>query len=266
MNTELPKRLYKLTIAYDGTPFRGWQRQGELPTVQLAIEHALKKCWGYPITLHGSGRTDTGVHALGQVAHFEAEKKFDTHTVVRALNHNLPPSVQVLKAYFAPEGFHARFWAIGKVYIYRIWNAPIFCPFEVNRSYFIPQELDLKGVRKAAKYLVGRHDFASFTSNPGYVRKGTVRVIHDIRFTRKGSIIEGRFHGNGFMYRMVRNLIGALVRVGLNKMKPEEVAHILAAKKRMAAPNTAPACGLYLAKVLHGKCSVPKPFEEDESC
>jgi len=258
------KRVYRITIAYDGTGFLGWQRQGEHPTVQLAIEKALAKCWGEPITLHGAGRTDTGVHALAQEAHFEATPKFDRPTLVRALNNNLPESVRITRTRFGPTGFHSRFWAIGKEYVYRVWNDPVMSPFEVNRAMHVPRPLDLAEMRRVAKVLTGKHDFASFTSNPGYVRKGTIRTIYRIRIQRGKELLTFRFHGSGFLYRMVRNLMGAILRVGLRRMTVEEVEAVLRAKKRMTAPNTSPACGLYLARVIHGRGPVPKPFDTEE--
>lgn len=261
MKNQANERVYRITVAYDGTGFLGWQRQGEHPTVQLAIEKALAKCWGKHITLHGAGRTDTGVHALAQEAHFEAEGKFDLRTLVRALNSNLPQTIRITRARFGPPGFHSRFWSIGKEYLYRVWNDPVMSPFEVNHAMHVPRPLDLAQMRRAGKVLTGMHDFASFTSNPGYVRKGTTRTIYSIRIHREKELLTFRFHGSGFMYRMVRNLMAAILKVGLGRMTVEEVETILKAKKRMTAPNTSPACGLYLARVIHGKGPVPKPFD-----
>ncbi|MFZ5806547.1 MAG: tRNA pseudouridine(38-40) synthase TruA [Verrucomicrobiota bacterium] len=242
---------YKLTLHYDGTPFKGWQRQGELPTVQLFLEKAIRKCWEKEHIIHGSGRTDTGVHAFGQVAHFKAEKKFDTKTLVRALNNNLPPEIRVLKAQENSEKFHARFSAKGKEYLYRVVNHEILPPFEINRAWHVPKKLDLKEIRKACRYLAGKHDFASFTSNPGYARHTTVRHLRSIKIKKVGSVIEFRFRGDGFLYRMVRNLMGALIKVGLSRLTPDDIQKILRQKSRQSAPNTAPAYGLYLVKVFY---------------
>jgi tRNA pseudouridine38-40 synthase len=242
-------RTYMLTVMYDGGPFKGWQLQGELPTVQLELEQAITKCWGKRYSVHGSGRTDTGVHALGQIAHFRAPEKLKPDVLVRALNDHLHPSVRVLKARMMKENFHARFCAVGKMYRYRIVNDQIFSPFEIGKAHHVPRSLDVEKMKRGAKYLIGEHDFASFTSNPGYARASTVRKIERIGIKERGNIIEFEFKGSGFLYRMVRNLMGALIKVGQEKLEPEDIQRILEKKSRQSAPNTAPACGLYLVKV-----------------
>jgi tRNA pseudouridine38-40 synthase len=252
MSQPHPDVIYRLTLAYDGTPFQGWQRQGTLPTVQYVLEQAVAACWGRPITVHGSGRTDTGVHALAQVAHFSAPRKFSGETLQRALNNNLPPEVRVTAARIARPGFHARFQASGKEYLYRVINDPVFPPFEINRAHHVYRPLNLQAIRRAARHLEGTHDFASYTSNPGYARITTVRTIHSIRVTKRGHLLTFRFSGSGFLYRMVRNLMGALIKVGLGRLQPDDLKKILEARSRQTAPNTAPACGLYLAKVHYG--------------
>lgn len=242
---------YKLTIAYDGTPYKGWQRQGNLPTVQLFLEQAIATCWGKHHHVYASGRTDTGVHALAQIAHFTASKKFDADTLTRALNSHLPPHIRIVKCSIAPQKFHARFSSKGKEYLYRVVNDPVFPPFEINRAWHIPRKLDLLAIRKACTHLIGEHNFASFTSNPGYKRPSTTRHIHLIKIKKTGNLITFRFRGNGFLYRMVRNLMGALVKVGLHRLTPSDIQKILHARSRQSAPNTAPACGLYLNKVFY---------------
>jgi tRNA pseudouridine38-40 synthase len=245
-------RNHKLTIVYDGTPFEGWQVQANDETVQGHIERVLERCWGKPITLYGSGRTDSGVHANGQVANFKAEAKFkNTAALQAALNYYLPPQIRVVKARYANGEFHSRFSAKGKEYLYRICNHPFQNPFEINRSWHVPRPLNTGEMKKAAQHFIGRHDFASFTGNPGYERETTVRNITGVTISGKKNIIEIRFRGEGFLYRMVRNLVGALVKVGLGRMTAAEARQILDAKRRSAAPNTAPACGLYLNQVFY---------------
>lgn len=252
-------RIHKITIAYDGTPFKGWQRQGKEPTVQLAIEDALAECWGRRITLHGAGRTDTGVHALAQVAHFEAPGKLPPATLVKALNSHLPPAVRITEARWMPPSFHSRFSATGKQYLYRVFNEPTFSPFEVHRAWHIPRRLNLAAIHQSTRCLIGQHDFASFTSNPGYKRITTVRIIRSISIRREGPVVLIRFRGSGFLYRMVRNLMGAFAKVGTGRFHPDEIRRILEARQRQAAPNTAPACGLYLSRVFYGKGGAQDP-------
>ncbi len=247
-----PLRNHKLLIAYDGTLFAGWQIQGKKPTVQGHLEQVLARCWGHHVTLYGSGRTDAGVHAHGQVAHFRAEPKFrDLSSLQSALNFYLPREIRILQAKYTPETFHSRFSAKGKEYRYRIGQGPFLDPFEINRAWHVPRKLDIDAMGKAGQLFVGTHDFASFTSNPGYKRETTVRSIRSVRFQRQGAILAICFRGEGFLYRMVRNLVGALVKVGHGRITQQELKKILEAQRRSAAPYTAPACGLYLEKVFY---------------
>jgi len=245
-------QTFKLKLAYRGSDFYGWQRQDPHPTVQLALETALKKIFGKSFHVAGSGRTDRGVHALGQVASCRLPVQHSPQTLLRALNFHLPSGVRVLSVSKEKPKFHARFSAKGKTYLYRIVNDPFLHPLEIGRAWHVPRPLDLKAVRQAARLFVGRHDFASFTSNPGYERESTVRRIRSLRLLRKpGSILEFTFDGDGFLYRMVRNLVGALVKVGHGRLTVAELKKILAARARSTAPPTAPAEGLYLLKVRY---------------
>ncbi|MDR1191854.1 MAG: tRNA pseudouridine(38-40) synthase TruA [Verrucomicrobiales bacterium] len=245
-------RNHRLTIAYDGTLFAGWQIQANPATVQGHLERVLERCWGEHLTLYGSGRTDSGVHADGQVASFKAPAKFKSLAALQAaLNYYLPPQIRVTRARYAADDFHARFSAKGKEYRYRICNHPFHDPFELNRSWHVPRPLNITAMRQAARLFVGEHDFASFTSNPGYARATTVRRVTRVSISASGPLITVSVRGGGFLYRMVRNLVGALVKVGLGRLTVSEVTQILAAKQRRVAPNTAPACGLYLHKVFY---------------
>ncbi|MFM8655500.1 MAG: tRNA pseudouridine(38-40) synthase TruA [Verrucomicrobiota bacterium] len=245
-------QTFKLTVAYRGSDFYGWQRQDPHPTVQLALETALKKIFGKSFHVAGSGRTDRGVHALGQVASCQVPGTHPPETLLRALNFHLPPGVRVLSVQKAAAKFHARFSAKGKTYLYRIVNEPFLHPMEIGLAWHVPRPLNLKAIRQAARLFVGKHDFASFTSNPGYERESTIRRLRSIRITRKpGSVLEFTFEGDGFLYRMVRNLVGALVKVGHDRLKVSDLKKILAARSRSTAPPTAPAEGLYLLKVRY---------------
>jgi len=248
----LKPQTFKLTLAYRGSDFYGWQRQDPHPTVQLALENALKKIFGKPVPVAGSGRTDRGVHALGQVASCTLPALHPPATLLRALNFHLPSGVRVLSLEKARPKFHARFSAKGKAYLYRIINDPFLHPMEMGRAWHVPRPLDLAAMRRATRLFTGKHDFASFTSNPGYKRESTIRRLRAVRIVRKpGSVLEFTFDGDGFLYRMVRNLVGALVKVGQGRLSVSELKKILAARCRSTAPPTAPAEGLYLLKVRY---------------
>ena len=245
-------QTFKLTVAYTGGDFHGWQRQDPHPTVQLALEGALGKIFGKPFPVAGSGRTDRGVHALGQTASAQLPPAHTPAVLLRALNFHLPPAIRVLSVRKEKPRFHARFSARGKTYLYRIVNAPYLHPLEIGRAWHVPRTLDLGAMRRAARLFVGKHDFASFTSNPGYQRESTVRRLRSIRIIRKtGNLLELSFDGDGFLYRMVRNLVGALVKVGHGRLSLADLKKILAARSRSTAPPTAPAEGLYLLKVRY---------------
>jgi len=242
---------HKLVIAYRGTAFSGWQCQPNKRTVQECLETALEKIWGQKISLQGSGRTDTGVHALGQVASFNAPRRHAAPDLLRALNANLPTDVRVVQSRLVSPAFHARFDAIGKTYRYLIWNRLVQDPFTLDTHWHVPRDLDLPAMRRAARELLGEHDFASFTSNPGYERESTVRTMRRVSLLRDGNVLVFHFTADGFLYRMVRNLVGALVKVGLGKITAHDFGEILRARSRSQAPATAPACGLYLVEVKY---------------
>ena len=247
---------HKLTIAYRGTDFAGWQRQPGKRTVQECIEVALEKIWREKIILQGSGRTDTGVHALGQVASFNARRLHTGKILLRALNANLPRDVRIVKCQLVSPAFHARFDAAGKTYRYRIWNGAVQDPFTLDTHWHMAREIDLPAMRRAARMLLGRHDFASFTSNPGYERESTIRTMKRASIVREGEALVFYFAADGFLYRMVRNLVGALVKVGIGKITVDDFGKILRTKMRSAAPETAPACGLTLMQVRYEKTQV----------
>jgi tRNA pseudouridine38-40 synthase len=250
---------HKLTIAYRGTDFSGWQRQTAKRTVQGCIEDVLEKIWGAKISLQGSGRTDTGVHAHGQVASFNAPRRHVATDLRRALNANLPRDVRVVKCRLVSPAFHARFDAKGKTYRYLIWNHLVQDPFTLDTHWHVPRPLDLPAMRRAARMLLGRHDFASFTSNPGYERESTVRTMKRVSVVRDGAVLVFHFTAEGYLYRMVRNLVGALAKVGLGKITADDFGKILRACSRSEAPATAPACGLYLMNVTYGLHGTDEP-------
>lgn len=244
-----------LIVEYLGTPFSGWQRQPNKTTVQELLEQALQKLWKQPISAQASGRTDSGVHAYGQAVSFVAPKLHSAAVLIRALNANLPTTIRIRRARLVLPEFHARFDAKGKTYRYEILNMPVADPFSIDRAWHLPRPLDLAAMRRAARFLVGKHDFASFTSNPGYERETTVRTVRRLTLSRRGNRIILSITADGFLYRMVRNIVGGLAKVGLGKMTVEEFKAALLACKRSAAPATAPACGLYLMRVYYDKIS-----------
>ena len=245
----------KLVMAYDGSGFSGWQSQAGGTGIQDYVEAAIAKIVGQPVRVHGSGRTDAGVHALGQVAHFDAPSPVRAAGAWQmALNANLPPAVRVLRVTRAAggkEGFHARFSATGKGYVYRIWNERFLHPMEIGRAWLVPHPLDIAALRAGAAALVGRHDFAGFCANRGQPEKDTVRTVRKIAVARRGPLVTLSFVGEGFLYKMVRLLTGSLVRVGQGRGDVAWLRSILAGEAQKTQ-FAAPAEGLYLAKVFYG--------------
>ena len=233
---------FKLTLAYDGTGYEGWQVQKTGTGVQQLVETALAKLFPSGPRLHSSSRTDTGVHALGMVAHFEAprvELKMPVGKLPIALNAWLPPD------------FHARFHATGKQYRYVVWNHPAMNPLLRGTAWHVPRLLDLKAMRIAAKLFVGQHDFQSFTANTGYKRSTTVRTLTRCDVKRSGSQFTFIIEGDGFLYKMCRGIVGTMVQVGLGKFPATEIRTMLAKQDRRVAGMTAPAPGLVLWKVFY---------------
>ena len=237
----------RLTIAYDGARFRGWQSQAGGNTVQDHLEAAFATLCGSRIPVHGAGRTDSGVHALAQCAHVDVERTLDW---LPALNGNLPPQIRILRCARAPKDFHARFSAKGKIYSYTIWNAPVLPPFELGRAWHLAGPLDLAAMRAAARLMEGAHDFQPFAANRGQPVHDTVRTIHSIAITKRGPAITLRFHGSGFLYKMVRLMTGALARVGQGRKPVSAIADSLAGKAGKCS-FAAPADGLCLVRVIY---------------
>lgn len=244
----------KLIIAYNGAPFSGWQSQASGNTVQDHLEKALAQVLRKRVRLHAAGRTDAGVHALGQCAHVDLPERSLTSERWRdALNAQLPRSIRILRARFVTARFHARFSAKGKVYLYRIWNGEVLPPFEAKRAWHIVAPLDFAGLAGAAQTFVGTHDFAGFAANRGNPPETTARTISAIRVRRRGKCIGIEIHGEGFLYKMVRLMVGALVRPGLGKSPTEEISKRLASRQyaKNATRFVAPADGLFLVRVRY---------------
>ncbi|NLG34872.1 MAG: tRNA pseudouridine(38-40) synthase TruA [Lentisphaerae bacterium] len=245
-------RRYRMTLAYDGTDFSGWQIQPEKTTVQGALESALLKLTGAETHVHSCGRTDAGVHARGQVAHFDLREPWEPRRLQRGLNAWLPGSVRVMKLRPTRPDFHARYDAVGKEYRYSIWNAPVACPLHRRQTAHVWTPMDVSAMRMAAALLVGRHDFASFSANPRREIHGTVRTLWRLEVRKQGPLVTISALGDGFLYKMVRSLAGHLIRVGKGAVPPEETPVLLAARVRTARVETALPHGLCLWKIHYG--------------
>jgi tRNA pseudouridine38-40 synthase len=245
-------RTLRLTLAYDGTPFVGWQRQAEGISVQGLLEDALARLEGAPVTVHGAGRTDAGVHALGQVASAEITAPHPVDVVARALNACLPPEIRVTGVEQAADDFHARFSARSKTYRYVIRNAPIVSPFERSYVWHVQDALDRDAMDEAARRLVGTHDFAAFRSVGGDV-KTTSRTMTESAWLGQDdpTRLVYEITGDGFLRHMVRAIVGTLVETGRGQRPASSMAALLAGGRRAEAGATAPPQGLFLVRVVY---------------
>jgi tRNA pseudouridine38-40 synthase len=244
-------RNIKLLIEYDGANYQGWQVQPKGSTIQGMIEEKLTLLTGETIHLIGSGRTDAGVHALGQIAHFKTRSKLDVRSIQRALNSLLPPDIGIQRAEEVEEGFHARKHSQSKVYEYQILNRNLRSVFHRGHAWHIPQELDLGEMKRATQRLMGEHDFSSFRSVGSPTRTAVRRVIRAEWRKSRGGLLRFEIEANGFLKQMVRAIIGTLVEVGKGKISSEEFQRILDSKDRKSAGPTAPAHGLFLKEVKY---------------
>ena len=229
------ERNILLTIQYDGTTYSGWQRQPHLPTVQGEVEKVLTKLCAMPIRVEGSGRTDAGVHALGQRATFHGEFSIPTDRIAFAGSNLLPPDIRITEAVEVPPGFHARFSAKGKKYTYRIVNSFQKDPFRRNYAYFVGGKLDEDAMRQGAAAMIGTHDFRCFQAAGQNPREDTVRTIYSLDITRSGDTISLDVVGNGFLYNMVRIITGTLLDVATGKIRAEDMRRIIKSKDRTRA-------------------------------
>ena len=243
------KRI-KLTIAYDGTNYCGWQVQPNGITVEEVVNKALKKLTGEDIQVIGASRTDSGVHALGNVAVFDTHTTIPPERISYALNQRLPEDIVIVNSEEVAEDFHPRNCDCSKTYEYHILNTRIPIPTKRLTNYFVSYDLDVEKMRKAAGYLIGEHDFVSFCNVRTDV-EDTVRTVTELEILKDGEEITIRISGNGFLYNMVRIIVGTLIRVGRGFYEPEKVKEILEAKDRKAAGVTAPPHGLILAEIRY---------------
>lgn len=245
------KQNYRMTLQYEGTKYNGWQKQGNTPnTIQAKLEVILQKLDGTEVEVRGSGRTDAGVHAMGQVASFALEHPLPSDEVMAYINQYLPRDIAVVALEEAEPRFHARLNAKGKTYRYRIHQGTIPDVFGRRYSWPLAEQLDVEAMGAAAAHLVGKQDFQSFCDLKNS-KKSTVRRVDSIEIYRDGSDLVLDFTGEGFLYHMVRIMVGTLADVGAHRILPGQIPGILAAKDRKQAGQLAPACGLMLMKVMY---------------
>jgi len=260
-------RVLKLTVAYDGTAYVGWQRQAEGVSIQGLLEEALARLDGAPVVVHGAGRTDAGVHALGQVASARVVAAHEPCVIKRALNGILPDDVRVLEVEEAAAEFHARYSALGKAYEYRIWEGDVQPPFARTWSWHVPRSLDVMAMDRAARRLEGRHDFSAFQSAGSRVTSA-VRTVTCARAEARapsavvaresgacGRLVVVRIEADGFLRHMVRAVVGTLVEVGDGRREEASIPGLLEARDRSASGATAPALGLVLVGVAYAPAS-----------
>lgn len=244
-------RNFKIVLQYDGMRYQGWQRQVSTDnTIQGKLETLLSKMCEQPVEIQGAGRTDAGVHAYGQVANFHIDTDKTPSEIMEYMNAYLPEDICVISCEEKPERFHARLLAKGKIYQYCIWNSEVKPVFRRKYVHQIPRTLDVEAMQKAADLLIGTHDYQSFTSTKRG-KKSTVRTVDSIQIERKGEELVFSFKGNGFLYHMVRIIMGTLVETGLGLRKPEDIVSVLEAKDRSKAGHLIPGNGLTLVKVLY---------------
>jgi tRNA pseudouridine38-40 synthase len=251
---------FKITLAYDGTDFVGWQRQAAGTSIQGLLEEVLAQLDQRAVSVAGAGRTDAGVHALGQVASFSLQRTIDDGKLIRALNARLPRAIRVMAAERVPDTFHARFAATAKTYRYRIWNTGVACPFERAFTWHVVEPLDRRVMAEAAGILEGPHDFAAFTAAGGATRS-TEREVYSSRVISGLSpgdppLLVYEVSGTGFLRHMVRTIVGTLVEIGRGRRPVESMAEVLASRDRTLAGPTAPPQGLVLVGVEYGPRSL----------
>lgn len=243
-------RNLKLVIEYDGTDYCGWQSQKNGPTIQDAVEEALSQIMSQRIRIVGSGRTDSGVHALGQVAHLRTCSQIAPSSLLRGANSLLPPDIRLRKVEEVAESFHARYGAASRVYEYRIWNASEPSVFLRHYSWWVREPLDVEAMARCARTLVGRHDFSSF-QGADEKEVSPLREVMEARFGKEGEEVRFFIQANSFVRHMVRNIVGTLVEVGKGKLLPEAFAAVFSARDRTKAGIAAPARGLFLVRVCY---------------
>lgn len=244
-------KKYKLIIAYDGTQYSGWQMQPNALSIQEVLEEKLKVLTKTRTSLTGAGRTDAGVHAIGQVAHFKVEAPFSPSLLRLSLNGLLPKDIRIMDVEEVPLDFHARYSATNKIYYYHLNLGPVQDPFEKQYSWNITNSLNMELLKKGISYLIGTHNFSAFANeaNQGAAKKNPIRTLKRISVVPERIGMRLEFEGESFLYKMVRNMTGTLIDVAKGKLSPEEIKKILESKDRKNAGRAAPAKGLFLVRI-----------------
>ena len=263
MATRLPQpRRIKLVVGYRGTRYHGWQIQPNVITVQGTLEAALGQIANEPVRVHASGRTDTGVHAVGQVVHFDTTSPIATASLLRGLNSMLPADIVVKHARHVPSDFHARYSAQRKTYAYVVHNHPLRPAFHMAYVWHVPQRLHLAAMQAAAQVLVGRHDFSAFRA-ANCAAQSPVRSLTRLTVERRGQRILFLLTADGFLQHMVRNILGTLIPIGRGQIDAEATPGILQSRQRKMAGATAPPQGLYLVRVMYPSFRLPSLSSPD---
>lgn len=251
MNKDI--HTYKLHLTYDGTNYSGWQIQPHALSIQQIVQDAVRMLAKEDVNVIGSGRTDAGVHALDQVAHFRTHSSLDLDHFLRSMNGILPKDIRTKEAFDAPSTFHAQRSALGKEYHYRLSFGPYVSPFERYYVWHVHYKIDTKLLEEAAKLFIGTHDFSSFANSQtkGACAKNPIRTLSKLDIIPREGGLALQFAGNGFLYKMVRNIVGTLIEVASNKRPIDDIPRIFAATDRRVAPMAAPAQGLFLVKVFY---------------
>ncbi len=252
---------YRMDIRYDGQNFYGWQRHKDNPTIQGAIETAVIACFGVRQNLEGSGRTDRGTHALGQVATIRLPENLDEKEAIKTINNALNDEIVITNIQKVADDFHARESAIGKRYCYKIWNHPELPSEMDNKVWYVPEKLNVAAMQKICHFFIGTLDYASFAKVPNFKRATSIRTVHSLSLKQDGSLITFSIIADGYLYKMVRNIVRTIVKVGEGRTPVKDISRIIGAKSRKAAPGTAPASGLYLYSVFYDQESMDAMIE-----
>jgi tRNA pseudouridine38-40 synthase len=245
-------RRLQLIVAYDGGPFAGWQSQTNANGIQDHLEKAVAKVSGQATRIHGAGRTDAGVHARGQSAHFDPpETRLSPDNWMAALNDSLPPTIRILRCRAVASTFHARFSAREKIYRYRIWSGKILPPFELGRAWHVISELDRDRMTEAAGRFAGRHDFKAFAANRGHSQLNTVRTLTRMHLQQSSHLVVVTLEGDGFLYKMARLIVGSIVACGRGVISSGQLQEMMQSGARQSGWSAAPAAGLYLDRVRY---------------
>lgn len=250
----MDKFCYKIALAYDGSNYCGWQVQPNGLSIQEALQKALFTILKEKVIVIGSGRTDAGVHAYEQVAHFRSENSYNTQKLLYSLNGLLPHDIRILSVETAPKNFHARFSAKAKIYRYYIDLHHVHLPFKKPYSFHIRKDLDVSLIKEGAKHLIGTHNFSAFANrqDQGSAKSSPVKTLYRVDLIKESvTTYYFELHGNGFLYKMVRNIVGTLLDCGLKKITPSQVKDVLVSKDRKRASRAVPAHGLFLTKVFY---------------